>query len=350
MKKPTLKKRKKEVERPTRITNETVAEHREKILAGGRRFKYPRQYARHKLVFNAIIIALVALIVLMAVSWWQLYQAQSTSTFFYKLARIVPVPVATVADTQVRYSDYLLRLRPTLHYLEQVENTNMSSEDGRRKADLAKRDSLDRAITNAYAGKIAKEKNITISSKNIDTAIEASRSPTNGKISQEIYDASTESKFGLTPSEYRQILHNDLLQQEVAYAIDTKAFAAKDAAEKLLKVAPPPTLEALAAGLKEKGYASQLGASGLVPKANIDGGLTKAALELKVGELSKVIRSTSGDGYYIVQLVESNDTQASYAFIRIPLTVFTEQIQALKKNNKIDEYIELSKAETKIQR
>ena len=56
MKKLRRKKRSAEAEQPSRITNETVAEHRERILAGGRRFKYPVQYARHRLVINTIII------------------------------------------------------------------------------------------------------------------------------------------------------------------------------------------------------------------------------------------------------------------------------------------------------
>ena len=55
-----------------RITTETIAEHRERILAGGRRFKYPVQYARHKLVFNAIIITVATLLVLIGVGYWQL--------------------------------------------------------------------------------------------------------------------------------------------------------------------------------------------------------------------------------------------------------------------------------------
>ena len=33
---------------PARITNDTVAEHRQRVIAGGRKFKYPIQYARHK--------------------------------------------------------------------------------------------------------------------------------------------------------------------------------------------------------------------------------------------------------------------------------------------------------------
>jgi hypothetical protein len=96
MKKLLSRFRKKDVEASSRITNETVAEHRERILAGGRRFKYPIQYARHRLVINAIIISVVAVIILGVVGWWQLYLAQNTSTFVYKVTRVLPLPVANV--------------------------------------------------------------------------------------------------------------------------------------------------------------------------------------------------------------------------------------------------------------
>ena len=64
-----------------RITNDTLAEHREKVLAGGRKFKYPVQYARHRLVRNTIIISVSALVLLMGLGWYTLYQAQNTSEF-----------------------------------------------------------------------------------------------------------------------------------------------------------------------------------------------------------------------------------------------------------------------------
>lgn len=41
------------------VTNDTVAEHREKILAGGRKFKYPIQYSKHKVIINAIIVVII---------------------------------------------------------------------------------------------------------------------------------------------------------------------------------------------------------------------------------------------------------------------------------------------------
>ena len=48
--------RRKKVDVPIRITNDTIDVHREHVLSGGRKFKYPMQYAKHKLVYNALII------------------------------------------------------------------------------------------------------------------------------------------------------------------------------------------------------------------------------------------------------------------------------------------------------
>src|SRR3989344_4195797 len=93
---PRLKRKKQADQKPSRITNETVAEHRERILAGGRRFKYPIQYARHRLVINTIIISLVALLLVIGIGWQQLFLAQNTGNFFYRVARVFPIPVASV--------------------------------------------------------------------------------------------------------------------------------------------------------------------------------------------------------------------------------------------------------------
>jgi hypothetical protein len=127
-----------------RITNETVAEHRERILAGGRKFKYPRQYAKHQLIRNTILIAIGALIILSALVWQQLYLAENTSKFFYRLTQLVPLPVAKVEGKYVRYSDYLRDLRGELHYLTSEENVVFNTDDGRRQLEYRKRSSLDR--------------------------------------------------------------------------------------------------------------------------------------------------------------------------------------------------------------
>ncbi len=343
MKKLNLKKRKEEPKVPSRITNETVAEHREQILAGGRRFKYPHQYARHKLVFNAIIIIFVTLVLMGVIIWWQLYPAQNTSAFFYRVTRILPVPVATVDGAQVRYSDYLMTLGGSLHYLEQTERVNLDSKDGQRQVDFYKRMALDGAVADTYAAKLAKEQGVNVTDEQVDKVIEAGLNTVSGRISQDVYDDSTYSTFGYTASEYRHIIRRSLIRQEVSYKIDDTATATKKEAEALLAAKKKPSLTALAKTLNDKGHKVQLGASGLVPKTNFDGGLSQVALKLKKGETSGFVRSTTGDGYYLVQLVDLRDTQLSYNYLRIPLTKFTERLKVLETNGRIVEHISVSK-------
>ena len=348
MKKLKLRRDKPEPEAPSRITNETVAEHREQVLAGGRRFKYPRQYARHKLVFNALIIIFVTLILAALIIWWQLYSVQNTSTFFYRLTRILPVPVATVDGTQVRYSDYLMSLSGSQYYLQQSERLNLDSDDGKRQVEFIKRQALDGAIADTYAEKIAKEKGITVTDQQVNDVINDSLNTVSGKISQDVYDDSTLSTLGYTTDEYRHIIRRSLLRQAVAYEVDTKASSAKKAAEALLASAKKKSLITLSKQLQSKAYDASIGASGLVPKTNHDGGLTQAASKLKEGEISSFFRSTTGDGYYIVQLVSSSDTQLNYNFLRIPLTEFNQQLKTLAENNKIQEHISIKKASTEV--
>lgn len=76
MKKLVSKLRKKQPQEPAgRITTDTLAEHgnASRSLAGGRKFKYPVQYQRHKLVINALVIGAVALILLIALGWFLFY-------------------------------------------------------------------------------------------------------------------------------------------------------------------------------------------------------------------------------------------------------------------------------------
>lgn len=341
MKKFQLKKRGAEKNTaPSRITNETVAEHRERILAGGRRFKYPVQYARHRLVFNTIIVTVVALLLITGLGWWQLYVVQNSSAFFYRATRVLPLPVASVDGQSVRYSDYLMYYNSSVHYLQQSEQVNIQSEDGRRQVDYIKRKSMDNVISDAYAEKLAKELNISIDSARVDKVIEDDRNTVNGLISQETYDASALNVLGWTPDEYRQDARSKLIRQDVSYAIDTVAKQKQEKAATLLKQSTD--LDKVAAALGGQGAAKVIvGMSGLVPKSNRDGGLSTTAASLDKGAISGVVKTTTGDGYYFVKLLEKNDTQVSYAYLKIPLTAFSEQLAALKKEGKVKEYISI---------
>lgn len=327
---------------PSRITNETVAEHRERILAGGRRFKYPMQYARHRLVINTIIVTVIAVVLLVLFGWWQLYSVQNTSDFFYRVTRILPLPVASVEGENIRYSDYLMYYNSSAHYLRQSEQLNLNSEDGKRQVDYIKRKSMDTVIADAYARKLAREQNITIDDARVDKVISDDRNTANGRISQETYDASALNILGWAPDEYRHDARSKLIRQDVSYAIDENASAKQKTASELLKT--EGDFDKAAAQLGGEGAAKvTAGVSGLVPRTNRDGGLSEAAGKLKKGEVSSVIKTTTGDGYYFVKLLEDNGTQISYAYLRIPLTEFDKRLTSLKEDNKVKEYIMIPK-------
>lgn len=331
---------------PTRITNETVAEHRERILAGGRRFKYPMQYARHRLVFNTILVAVAAVVLIGILGWWQLYPAQNTSSFFYRVTRVLPLPVASVDGEAVRYSDYLMYYSSSAHYLQQSEQVNLGSKDGKRQLDYYKRQTMDNVEADAYAQKLARSLHISVSQDRVNKVIDDDRNTANGRISQETYDASALSILGWSVDEYRQAAERKLLRQDVSYAIDTEAKNKAAKAATLLQ-AKDADLSQVAAALGGEGNGKvTAGVSGLVPRTNRDGGLSTAAVKLEKGQVSPAIKTTTGDGYYFVKVLDKTDTQINYAYIRIPLTAFSDKLAALKKSGKIHEYISIPKVTT----
>ncbi len=357
MKKPSLKLRKKVVEQPSsRITNETVAEHRERILAGGRRFKYPMQYARHRLVFNTIIISFVALVLIVALVWQQLYVAQNTGTFMYRVAKALPLPVASVDGESVRYSDYLMQYRFNIYYLEQKDKLNTSSEDGKRQVVYHKNQAMDKAVEYAYAAKLARENNISLTKDQIASLLEKQRHVGDVTVSKEAYDAVILDHYNWTPDEYEHELTNQLLLQEVTYKIDQSANKKKEAVALALKD-PQADFDKIAEAQGGKGVEIvSVGTSGLVLKNNRDGGLSEAAAKLTKGQVSGPIKPTAGqgkppagDGFYFIKLLDSTDTQLNYSFIRIPVTEFANKLKVVKEQGKVHNFITLPVADDSVQ-
>lgn len=333
---------------PSRITNETVAEHREQILAGGRKFKYPIQYARHKLVVNALAIVSVSIILLALIGWWQLYPMQNSSDFMYRVTRILPLPVAKVNGEPVRYSDYLVQFRGSKYYLSKYDEIKMDSADGKRQLDHIKQQAMEKAEANAYAAQIAKQKGIAVTEKDIDVVIDQQRNTANGRISQETYDASSLMMYNWTPSDYRLAVGQSILRTKVAFAVDEQANKAQKQAAELVASTSGDFAKVSEQINTAHGIKSAAGQSGLVNTVSSLGGLQASEVaKLGKGQLSGVLKSTTDDGYYFVKVIEKTDTQVNYAFLHIPLTKFAGDFEALKKNNKISEYIDIPKADTK---
>lgn len=330
-------------ETPSRITNETVAEHREQILAGGRKFKYPVQYVRHKLVINAVLITLGALILLGVVGWWQLYPMQNTSAFMYRVTRAVPVPVGMVNGEPVLYSDYLVQYRLSEYYLSKYGEVKLDSQDGKRQLDYFKRQSMDKAIAVAYARQVARTHNVSVKDADVDAFITKERNTASGVVSQETYDASIQMLYNQSPSDYRLTIANGILKNRVAFVVDDNAAAQVKRALVLAQQNAGDFVKVAADLTTSVGGKVVAGQSGLVNNTSKFGGLRVSELsKLDVGVVSGVLKSETDDGYYIVKVVEKNDTQTNFAYLHVPLTQMSDDLARFKKAGKITEYIKLS--------
>lgn len=334
------RKRSKKHSPPSRITNDTVAEHRERILSGGKRYKYPLQYTRHKLVINAVIIAVVALLTLGLLGWWQLYLAHNSSAFFFRITQIAPLPIGKVDGEYARYSDYLLNYRSTEHYLSNYDEIRLDSEDGKLQLQYKKREALDIALQDAFARKIADERDLSVGQDQVDTVLASLRNAANGQLSEETSEASSQRVLGLDRTDLETLVRNSLLRSEAAFAIDDEATTRAEAVEKQI-AEEDDDLEAAATAMNKQTKDSvEYGISGLVSTSLSVGGIRAADVaKLERGDVSTVMRSVTSDGYYFVKLLEKNDTQVSFSYIRIPLTEFASQFAQLREDDKIDEYI-----------
>lgn len=324
---------------PIRITNDNVAVHRERTIAGGRRFKYPIQYARHKLVYNAIILVFVAVVVLVIFGWWQLYNQQTTNTFFYRVTKVLPLPVAKFDSTWVMYDDYLMKLRSSLYYLENKEQINLSTEDGKLQKNYVQEVAMNDAVADAYAIKKANELHIRVTDEELNKYLLAQRQSTNADVSEQSYDSVIADYYNWTPDEYKTITKNKLLRQKVAYAVDDEASKLKDQVKTSLSTGQG--LKDLVSAINTtSGRRLEFVSTGWISKTNSDGGLTLEASKLTKGQVSPdAVQPMTGDGYYFIKLIDSNDKQVNYEYIKIPLGTLKQSIDDLLNSSKVNYFI-----------
>ena len=321
-----------------KITNTTLEEQRKEILNKGKKFKYPVQYSKNRLVINVLIIAGVILITGTGLLWYQLYQAQNTSEFIYRFTTVLPFPIARVDGERALYSDYLIEYRANMQIanvkkdeIEGASNTNALSTLNKTKA-------MKNVIFNAYAQKKARELGITVSEKEISEVFDAQRKTRNTELTEnELYKIAADN-YGLSPSELRRIfIELPLLRRKVMAQIDKNAENLKNEVSKYLS----ENSNNFSSAANKFGDKVEYSKPGKVLKINIDGGRAKVSADLKVGGVSEPFISNAGDGYYIVKLIEKNDNEVSYESIKIKFTEFNRQIESLEKEGKIKKYIKV---------
>jgi hypothetical protein len=147
------KKLKKRQLRVPRITNDNIADHREEVLSGARKYIYPLQHSKHRIVILTTSLVVAAVVIFTFLTVVLLYRQQTTSPFMYQVTRVIPFPVARIGNTFVAYENYLFELRHYIHYYEVQQRLSFQTEAGKAQLDSYKNRALDKVVDDAYIKK-----------------------------------------------------------------------------------------------------------------------------------------------------------------------------------------------------
>ena len=331
--------KKKDDEKEKMTEREKVEERREEVLARGRRFKYPLQYAKHKVVNLTILISIFAILAASTFVYVMLYKVQSTDDLLYRVTQIIPLSVAKVDDEKVRYSDYLLMYKSSITPIEK-QGMMENGEDLNSMQNYYKREALTTAEDYTYALKLAKEMNITVSDQEVDAEVEEHRKAGGVERSEEAFSRVLQDNFGLSLSEYRRIIYLSLISQKVSEEIDELSKIVSSEVDKQL--AAGKSLKEISESLGDKVTFEETG--GLIDKMNIDGGRSSVAIALEKGKTSERFVSTSGDGFYYVTLVDKTESTVNYVSLHIKFTELKNRLEKIRQENKIEEKITIAES------
>ena len=322
---------------------EKVEERREEILAKGRKFKYPFQWTRHRIVVNTILIALVVFAMIFVGGWFALYRIGMTDELLFNITKVVPLSVASVDGEPVRFSDYLMFYRSSMTSIERQSGSQFDENSFNELRAEYKRSALTEAEKYAYATKLARELDITVSPEEVATEFDRHLKIGGVDRSEEGFIKIIKDNFGLDKSEYERMLYLTLIKAKVEMEIDKTANQTAAQVESIL-ASNGNDYQAVVDQLGDKIIYEETG--GLVDSKNIDGGRASEAMKLEPDQSSGRFVSMNGDGYYFVKLINKTDTEVNFVSIKVPFTEFAKQFEGLKADGKISEYINLTTEDT----
>ncbi len=328
------------LESAVKITNTTVAEHREEVLGQARKFRYPLAQSRHRIVSISVWLAGIGLAVVLVYSLVLLYARQNYSRYAYQFTEVIPVPVARVDGNFVSYESYLFELRHVVHYKQTQESLDLNSEDGKSQIKALKQQSLDKAIDDQLVEKLAKQAGVFVSTKDIDAEVELLRSQQQLGAEQSVLENVLKRYYDWSYQDFRRSIHDQLLRQKYLSSVEkdkmtkakgivSQAKSGKDFAELAKQYSDDATT-------KDQG--------GNLPSLTRDRrdaplNLIAAAFALKAGQISDPIETPYG--IEIIKINENNGTEVKAQHIVIKYQNLSDLLKAKRDKVKVSKYIKV---------
>lgn len=324
-----------------RITNDTVAEHREEVLSGARKFIYPLQHSKHRVVRTSAVLLVSALIAFFSYVGLALYKLQSTSTFLYDVTRVVPLPVAKAGNNLVSYENYLFELKRNMHYYHTQQHVNFDDANGKKQLNRLKSQAMDAVIQEAYVKQLAKPKGISISDREVQDQVALVRSQNRLGSNDRVFKDVLNEYWGWSVSDFERELRQQLLQQKVASTLDTAST--EKATLVLGQLKSGGDFATLAAANSDdaptKASGGQYADVILKSDHNVPPQLANQLFTLKAGQISGVINT--GYAREIIKITDTNGSSVHAAHIQFTIKDIATYIKPLAAKQPSHQYIKL---------
>lgn len=326
-----------------RITNETVAEHREEVLKSARKYIYPLQHSKHRIVLVSTGLFIITIIAFFAYCTLALYRFQSSSTFLYRVTQVIPFPVARTGGDFIAYENYLFELRHYTHYYETQLKVNFDSGKDKEQLDQFKKRALDKVINDAYVKQLAAENNLSVSDREIEDQITIVRNQNRLGSSEKVFEDVIKDYWGWSINDFKRSLRTTLLAQKVVAKLDVDANQKAEAALAELKAGAD--FAAVATKYSDGPYQPNGGEIGFPvdrTSKEVAAQATDALFKTQPGQITEIINT--GFTLEIYKNLETNGDKIRAARIVVTFKNIDDFVNDLKDKQKYTQYIKLQVA------
>lgn len=325
-----------------RITNDTVAEHREEVLSSARKYIYPLQHSKHRVVRISLALLTLAVIAFFVSCGLALYKFQTTATFMYDVTRVIPFPIAKAGNAWVSYESYLFELRRNMHYYETQQRTDFATKDGKTQLQRLKQQALAQVTQDAYVKQLAKKSNVTISSQAVDAQVQLVRSQNRLGSNDRVFKDVLSEFWGWDETDFKRELKQQLLQQKVAAVLDTATKIKAESALAQLKAGAD--FATVAAQQSDDPSTKANGGAYAKPITRADRDIspqvTAEAFKLKANEISGIIDTGfTLDIIKVLTVTSSSSVQAAH--IQFNYSDISTYVKPLQSSEPLKRYVKV---------
>lgn len=326
---------------PLRITNETVAEHRERVLGRARKYIYPLQHSKHRIVLISTGLFIAAVVGFFTYTTLALYKFKSNSDFLYAVTQVIPFPVAKAGTRYVSYENYLFELRHYIHYYETQQKLDFNDNLGKQQLEDYKKRALDKVISDAYVKQLADKNKVSVTDDELNNQIALVRSQNRLGANEKGFEDVLRDNFGWSVNDFRRELKTQMLAQKVVAALDTEN---RDRANEVYaQIQAGADFATLVAQFSDDESTKAAGGDYgfLIDRTSRDvpAQVTDVLFKLAVGEVSQVINT--GFSLEIIKNLEIQGDKRKAAHIAFNFRDISTYVNDLKDKNRPRTFISL---------